>query len=48
MRQSRQWHELVVIIILGPLIGLGLGLLAAKAGPSLTETNAPPTILNQD
>lgn len=48
MRHPRRWHELVLILILAPLIGLGLGLLAEKAAPTLAKSSTPPTLLNQE
>jgi hypothetical protein len=48
MRRSQDWRELVLIIVLGPLIGLGIGLLAEMAAPTLVETWAPPALLNRN
>ncbi|WP_165819996.1 hypothetical protein [Microvirga sp. KLBC 81] len=48
MRQSQRWHELAVVIILGPLIGLGLGLLIEKVAPTLVEISAQSLLPNQN
>jgi len=48
MRRFPTWHELMVIFILGPLIGLGIGLGAQKAAPFLADVGAPAAHLSRD